>query len=95
MVFFVKMLLRLLTQFVPVDDEDLPRILGKAKNWAMTIRTDDEADNTTPEHWKKIAKILDMWGVQLGILFVYLFAYDALQNMFREGKTKDDDDDKI
>jgi hypothetical protein len=96
MAFLIKMMMKLLIQFIPIDDEDLSRITVRAKEWATTIRIDEAPDNKTPAHWKTIAKVLDGWGVQLLLCFGYLFAYSELQRMFREGKNDDDDrHDKI
>ncbi len=93
MKFAIKLLFRLIFQFVPIDEEDSSRILGKAKDWADTVRIDDDEDNKTPQIYRTIGKYCNMWGVQLGMCVVYLFAYQNMKSAFME--SKDDDDDKF
>lgn len=89
MVFFVKMLLRLLVNFIPVDSTDLGEITREATDWALTVDPKDSPDNKTPVWLQKIARIADFWATKVALLFVYLWAYNALQNMFREDKTQE------
>lgn len=90
MVFAIKLLLRLLSNFIPIDDEDLGRISGKAKEWALSFYQ-EPGQGEKPKHpiFIKIKEYADMWGVQILLLFVYLIAYDGLQKMFREDKNEE------
>jgi len=88
MKYLIKMALKLLGRFAPIDDADFDRISAQANEWAGTIVIDDaNLEKKTPEHWKKISQFLNGWVVQIVIAILYIVAYDALQKMMREDKT--------
>lgn len=77
--FFVKLLIKLVFNFVPIDDRDRGRITDEAEAWALKVSSD--AENDIPQFWKTADVWLSKWGAQLAGAVVYIWAYKALDDL--------------
>jgi len=95
----IRLIMRLLYKFTPVEEEEYRKINDEAEQWWLSVRIDEEAgtDKDKTGHPKSLvsfAKFAEMWYSKVVFAFLYIYMVREIMDYLNGPKEESESEDR-